>query len=207
MKVAIIELHTFPSIAYMTALSYFDLVILEAKEHYNKRSFRNKFKLMTSDSIRTMSIPLRKGKHLQQPILETEISYAENWQRQHWRTITTNYGNSPYFEFYKDRLALMVDQPARTLYEYNFNILNGLMSWLEIDTQLASTCNYDQHHPDLVDLRNLITPKSVLEHNKYHQVFEDKIGFKPNLSILDLLLAKGPETLSFLKNNHLSCKL
>jgi hypothetical protein len=34
---------------------------------------------------------------------------------------------------------------------------------------------------------------------KYTQVFEDKNGFIPNLSIIDLLFNEGPNTLTLLK--------
>ena len=207
MKAALIELHAFPSIAYMSLLSRFDLVILETQENYNKRSFRNKYQLMTSSSVKTLSIPLKKGKHNQLPVLHTVISYDEKWQRQHWRTIMSNYGSSPFFPYYGETIKSLLSNTYDSLYHYNFTILIKLVELIGINTCLASTLQYDSGCGELEDIRNLITPRSVLLHRNYHQVFESKLGFISNLSVLDLLFAKGPETINFLNNIDLSCKL
>ncbi|MDD6100902.1 MAG: WbqC family protein, partial [bacterium] len=34
----------------------------------------------------------------------------------------------------------------------------------------------------------------------YYQVFQEKFGFQPNLSIVDLLFNMGPESLLYLSN-------
>ena len=34
----------------------------------------------------------------------------------------------------------------------------------------------------------------------YYQTFSDKMGFEKDLSILDLICNKGPESLTYLKN-------
>jgi hypothetical protein len=52
-----------------------------------------------------------------------------------------------------------------------------------------------QPAPEVVDWRNKLTPK-LLQSDAgtpvlYHQVFEERIGFIPHLSILDLLFCEG----------------
>ena len=37
-----------------------------------------------------------------------------------------------------------------------------------------------------------------------HQVFEEKIGFHPNLSVMDLLFCVGPQSSDLLKNASFS---
>jgi len=56
---------------------------------------------------------------------------------------------------------------------------------------------------DVDDLRDAIRPKKPLadptfEPKLYYQVYADKIGFLPNLSILDLLFNEGPEAVLYL---------
>ena len=55
----------------------------------------------------------------------------------------------------------------------------------------------------LVDFRHVISPKHPLpdtdfQPRPYYQVFSQRLGFLPNLSILDLLLNMGPEAVFFL---------
>jgi hypothetical protein len=49
--------------------------------------------------------------------------------------------------------------------------------------------------PEAVDWRNKLTPKSIQtgfpNPVRYHQVFEERIGFIPHVSILDLLFCEG----------------
>ena len=58
----------------------------------------------------------------------------------------------------------------------------------------------DEIDPDKwIDLRDVISPKTSLEEDPdfkvkpYYQVFDQGKGFKPNLSIVDLIFNMGPE--------------
>ena len=59
------------------------------------------------------------------------------------------------------------------------------------------------HHPTLHDFREVIhakhpQPDEEFEPKRYWQVFQQKHGFLPNLSILDLLFCMGPESVFYL---------
>jgi hypothetical protein len=62
-----------------------------------------------------------------------------------------------------------------------------------------------QYHPSPApnDFRDAIRPKHPLpdahfEPRPYYQVYQQKHGFLPNLSILDLLFNMGPESIYYL---------
>jgi hypothetical protein len=60
----------------------------------------------------------------------------------------------------------------------------------------------------MADFRHVITPKvSWQEDQKFHaaeyyQVFKEKHGFIPNLSIVDLLFNMGPESILVLNESN-----
>jgi len=62
---------------------------------------------------------------------------------------------------------------------------------------------YDDIKLDI--LSSLISTKKVIksEFKTYIQVFRNKYGFIPNLSILDVLFNLGPETKKYLNNTKL----
>lgn len=56
---------------------------------------------------------------------------------------------------------------------------------------------------EIKDFRDAIRPKKPLpdpefESKRYYQVYEQKYGFQPNMSILDLLFNEGNEAIFFL---------
>lgn len=62
----------------------------------------------------------------------------------------------------------------------------------------------------MTDLRSVISPKQSLEADTafrptpYYQVFKERTGFIPNLSIADLLFNMGPESRLVLKKSFFS---
>ncbi len=206
----ILELHYLPCIQYFTKLLHYPSVILEQKEHYQKGSYRNRTLIATANGILRLSIPLKKGKNEQQPIRSVEIAYDENWQAQHWQAIRSAYGNAPFFEFYADELkAFYEKQLTNHLFDFNLMLLNFLLEKIQMNPNIDLSVDYKRLYPASVqDFRNSITPRKkdqkedLLFHPmKYPQVFQEKHGFLPNLSILDALFCLGPGALILLEQS------
>ena len=77
------------------------------------------------------------------------------------------------------------------------------------DIKLTSSLQPKQNF----DLRTEIHPKKSFSDDylfklthPYYQVFEDRFGFEPNLSIIDLLFNLGPDTAKYLQDNLLAYK-
>jgi hypothetical protein len=74
---------------------------------------------------------------------------------------------------------------------------------LEVETPLSFSSEYLKELPDdALDCRDSIHPKkkSSLTFKPYYQVFEQKYGFRENLSCIDLLFNMGPEAVLFLSS-------
>ncbi len=172
---------------------------LEACEHYQKGSYRNRCHIAGPNGIQRLSIPLQKGKNHQMPIRDVRISYDEPWQRIHWRSIQTAYGNAPFFEHYADAVAHFLEKPYTFLFDLNLEIVHFLAQQFSWTKDRDLTKDYVpapllSNQSAIQDMRGQITPKrpSAFALSYYPQVFEDRFGFLPDLSALDLLFCCGP---------------
>jgi len=201
-----------PSIAWCSAFWNAENVVLEAHEHYQKGSIRNRAHIAGPNGIQLLSIPLLKGKHQQTPIQEVRIANHEPWQRQHWRTIKTAYGNAPYFEHYADGLEGFYTRQYEFLFEFNLALIEFVLvkklGWkgaLGVSVTFnTESLNEASQAPSGLNLcsnaeehctRSIGTASST----GYPQVFQEKHDFLPNLSILDLLLCCGKRSIEILE--------
>ncbi len=100
----------FPPVVVMSHISHYQTIVLEARENYQKKSYRNRFELGSVQGPISLSVPLVKGKHQQQVITETKICYSENWTRSHLRTIQSLYSNSAYYIHYIDEIKFILNR-------------------------------------------------------------------------------------------------
>jgi len=173
---------------------------LEACEHFQKGSYRNRCHIAGPNGVQRLSIPLFKGKHQQTPIREVRIAYDVAWQRLHWRSILTAYGNAPYFEHYVDGLAPFYEKNTHFLFDFNLSLLEFVLGKINFSGTLQFTTEYAvPGSAGIEDYRNLISPKQITEAawfqpSPYPQVFLERSGFIPDLSVLDLLFCYGKQS-------------
>ena len=201
------------STAYWPNLHYFYYVfnngniLIEKHEHYQKQSFKNRTQILTANGVLNLSIPVING-NSKQIITDVEISYKENWQKQHWRAIISAYKNSPYFEFFEDDIKQFYTSEFQYLFPYNFNQLQLILKLLKQTKEINFTSSYEENFNG-IDLRKVIHPKLSFNNDNvvsktlnvpYYQIFENKFSFIPNLNILDILFNTGLNTVKLLKN-------
>jgi len=192
------------------------VVYIEACENYQKQSYRNRCCFYASDGVQALSFPIvhSEGRH-KHPVAETKIDYSTPWLQQHKRAIISAYRTSAYFEYYQDELFAILDSRPENLIDLNMSLLRFFIekTGLEVDLRLTEDYSTDGivTCPDgseilCDDLREVIHPKrsndilARLDLGKpYFQVFGGKFGFKPDLSIMDLLFNEGPDSILYLK--------
>jgi hypothetical protein len=155
-----------------------------------------------------LSIPLVNGRNQRVPVNEVTISNAERWQSRHWKSIQSAYSRSPFFEFYRDDLQIIFNRPVTLLADWNLTCLNWIKEKLKWSIEFRQTDTVIPYQsPGLDDRRGFLVPKNYLNWDpvRYRQVFEEKTGFSPNLSILDLLFNTGREAGALLRNSNLIC--
>lgn len=190
--------------AYLPPINYFSLVLksktvfIEQHEHFVKQTYRNRCEILSSNGLLSLSIPLQKNAD-KEVISEKRISYAENWQINHWRAITSAYKNSAYFEYFEDEFKPFYFEKHEFLLEYNTQLTELILHILRHKKKIKFTSEYSKEFAG-IDLRETLNIKQETSniYPKYFQVFGDKLGFTPNLSVIDLLFNKGLETVDYL---------
>ena len=196
--------------AYLAPISYYAILLqdpncrIELHEHFIKQSIRNRCNIYGANGKLRLSIPKQRKGSSKTIIENLKISYRNNWQKQHWNAIESAYNSSPFFEYYKDELKPFFEEKEEYLVNFNSKLQNAILSMLQQENIIKNTTKY-LNKGDFFDLRNYTW--KLKNQEKYDQVFMEKQGFIPNLSILDLLFNLGPESIDYLNNIDLSIEL
>ena len=172
-------------------------------ENFPKQTYRNRCVIATTDGMQALTIPVT---HDSPKTLTRDIRISDhgNWRHLHWNAIQSAYNSSPFFEFYADDLYPFFERQWDFLIDFNEAITNKMCELLDIEPKIERTTNYQPADVvDMADFRETIRPKHPMPDEeftprRYYQVFEQKHGFLPNLSILDLLFNEGNESILFL---------
>jgi hypothetical protein len=197
----------FPSVSWLAVLWNHDSIELEACEHFQKGSFRNRCLLAGPGGVQRLSVPLEKGKHEQQAIRDVRIAYDEPWPRLHWRSIATAYGSAPYFEHYAADVAHFFEKRHTFLFDLNLEIVEFIIRKLGWHGLLQLTPGFVAPPAGPLDFRAAFSAKhagaeqSWFKPVPYAQVFAEKHGFLPDLSALDLLFCRGKHGGEILRNS------
>jgi hypothetical protein len=178
-----------------------DQIIIDVHENYVKQSYRNRCEIYGANGKLALIIPIIRSSST--PMKEVKIDYDQNWQKIHWKSLESSYRSSPYFEFYEDKFIHLYEQKnIHYLVDFNMELLNIFLKLLDLDIELSYTDSYEKEIKNKLDQRSLIHPKmgtsQYYNENKYIQVFEEKMGFIPNLSIYDLVFNEGPAAVNIL---------
>ena len=185
-------------VEYYSAIANADEIYLENCDYYTKQTYRNRCHIAAANGVMALTIPVEKSGSDKILTKDVRISAHNDWQNQHWRSIESAYNSSPFFEYYKDDLMPLYEKKWSFLWDFNWELHQKIMELLELEKEIQFTTKY-QHElvSGTMDLRESIHPKKPNLQNKttpYYQVFEQKLGFKSNLSIIDLLFNMGNES-------------
>ena len=183
----------FGPIEYYKFLSKHNNICIEVQEHYIKQTIRNRCHISSANGKLRLTVPVNKTNHTK--IKNIKICYKQNWVKNHWYSIKSSYGSSPYFLFYENEIFKILQKHEKYLIDLNISLQNKIFEILDINPTVKYTTDYNNDE-DIFDLRN----HSFLNNNikPYNQVFMHKFNFIPDLSILDLIFNLGPQSTKYL---------
>ncbi|WP_428742505.1 WbqC family protein [Tenacibaculum sp.] len=191
----------FAPISQYAAIYQSDAITFELEDNYQKQTYRNRCYIYGANGKLALNIPVKhKAKEGRKKTKDTIVENDFPWQQQHYKSLQSAYRSSPFFEFFEEDLLRIFNKKYTFLQDLNIDSHLFVTDVLQMDQEFSKTTNYEIT-PGIFDYRSLaIAKKGVeIEMDTYIQMFDDKHGFIPNLSILDILFMEGPNTISFLE--------
>ena len=206
MKPAYISTAYLGPVQQYSKMFHFPEVRIETSENYLKQSYRNRCIIAGANGPLPLSVPIVKPDTLKCLTKDIRISDHGNWRHLHWNAIVSAYNSTPFFEYYEDDFAPFYEKKYEFLFDFNEELRMLICQLLDIQPQIQFTTSFEA---DVENDFRWISPKQDIADpsfllKPYYQVFQDKHGFLPNLSIIDLLFNTGNEGILVLRDSFVS---
>lgn len=191
----------FAPISQYSAIYQSEAITFEIEDNFQKQTYRNRCYIYGANGKLALNIPVKhKTTEGRKKTKDTLVENDFPWQQQHYKSLQSAYRSSPFFEFFEEDLLKIFNKKYTFLQDLNIDTHLFVTDALQMEQDFAKTTSYELA-PNSTDYRDLaIAKKGIeIEMDSYIQMFDDKYGFIPNLSILDLLFMEGPNTISFLE--------
>jgi hypothetical protein len=192
----------FPPTYYISLIYRAESILIETEENYLKQTYRNRFSILTANGSSSLTVPVLTESLKKNLIKDVKIDYSKRWQQVHLRALISSYKSSAYFEYYFDDIERIISSKPEYLLDLNLNSLSIVLKITGVNTAIGYTGTFEPVLGSDHDFRYLISPKKeipgIFSLKEYYQVFSNKFGFVPGLSILDLIFNLGPDTIDYL---------
>ena len=196
----------FPNIAHFVALTKANDITFEVDDNFLKQTYRNRTYIYGANGKLALNIPVIHTQKNRHKYRDVKIFNDTKWQELHWKSLLSAYRTSPFFEFYEDELQPLFRMKTDYILDYNLKCFEVICECLQLDLKISKSEVYQKTLENTSDYRFLVNAKK--EHpqsfDTYTQVFNEKHGFIPNLSILDLLFNEGPNAVNYLESQTIS---
>ena len=203
MTTALLSTTYFGPVQWYQKLNRYDKILIERHDSFIKQTYRNRCVIATPNGPLALTVPTKP----QTQTGETEISDHGNWRHVHWNALKSAYGESPFFEYYADDIKPFFEKRWDSLHDFNLGICRAVCQLIDIEPDISLTDHYitpeEAKERGFDDYRDAIRPKHPIpdpsfEPKEYYQVYKQRHGFLPNMSILDLLFNMGNESVLWL---------
>ena len=177
-------------------------MLIDLDAPFVKQTFRNRALIAAENGALPLTVPVVHSGGVRQAMRDVRISDHGNWRRMHWNAIVSAYKKSPFFDYYADDFRPFYEKRYDFLVDFNMQLHDTVCGLLGLERETVALGSVEKTEPS-VDIRPLAEPSAEFAGapQHYYQVFEQRNGFLPNLSIADLLFNMGPEGLITLRDS------
>ena len=190
--VAILPPQLFGSVAYYALMAQYPAAFIDTSLRYDKR-FKSVHRYSIADSrgeLRlTVPVSRPEGAFLSGKLTWNQVTVSSHarWWEIHLQALESAYGRTPFFEFYIDRFAPVLNPGPRSICSMVLEADALVRDILGLDTRMLDTLPAAGDDYRRTDFSKLDAPQ------KYWQIRAGNYGFLSKLSILDLIFNLGPE--------------
>ena len=183
-----------------------DKLVVDDISPFVKQTYRNRVVIAAENGLLALTIPVvHNGDKV--AMRDVRISEHGNWRHQHWNAIVSAYRKSPFFDYYADDFAHFYEERDGFLMDFNLRLHATVCELLSLEREVKFLSD-EAADTATADLRHIAEPKALdsaggVAQQPYYQVFAQRNGFIPSLSIIDLLFNMGPEGLLVLRDSVL----
>ncbi len=215
-----------PWLGYFDKIDRADVFVLLDTVQFKKNEWQNRNRIKTADGRQWLTVPVTYK--FPQPIDEVGINNRDRWQHQQRQTILSNYRKAPCWESLDFFVEEILTPTWEYLASLNIFVVRRLAEILGIATPLyvaselpmfpedpderliaitkhfgADTYLAGSGGRDYMDLDQYERNGIKVHFQEYHHpVYEQLFGsFEPFMSVLDLLLNHGQDSLRILRGN------
>jgi hypothetical protein len=226
MKVAIHQPQYLPWLGYLEKLDAADVFVILDTVQFKKHEWQNRNRIRTKDGWQWLTVPIVD--RFPERIDAVEVSPRVQWSRKHGQALQLQYGRAPYWDPLGPALLALLARPWTSLRDLNVAALEILCAHLGIATpriaastlqareestdRLIDLCQAvggteylaGQGGPDYMDLARfaesgIAVAVQAYRHPEYPQRYTP---FVSHLSVVDLLLNCGPDSLRILRSGR-----
>jgi hypothetical protein len=184
----------------MSLLLQHPSLLFEVEENFPKQTYRNRCLILGANGVERLTVPVIHISGQKTKTKDIKIDYSQNWVKQHQGAFQAAYGNAPYFEYFKPYLDQIFAKKRFFLVDLNIDLLSFVYRIIDVPLVYEKTqefvVNVETSEYDQISAKKDWTTRSFYQNRSYRQCFGTE--FVPNLSIVDLLMNHGKESLTIL---------
>lgn len=224
MRVVILQPSYLPWLGYFDQLYKSDAFVLYDDVQYDKHGWRNRNRIKTPSGPQWLTVPVLTHGRGRPANQEIGIDNRQPWGRKHLQALRVNYAKAPAFTEVFAKLEPVLGQRWERLVDVNYAVLEALCALLGLERdirfssqlgivgerteRLIAICRAlgADHYlsgdaaQDYLEEGRFVEHGIQLEYHHYrHPTYQQLHGpFVPYLSVLDLLMNHGRESLKIL---------
>ncbi len=231
MKVVILQPSYIPWRGYFDQIRKADLFVFYDDVQYDKRGWRNRNQIKTSQGKKWLTIPVHSHRAQVEriPINCIRILHESTWRTDHLKTLEYSYRRAPYFEKYLPLLEQFYDRQDEFLADFTIDLTIALARELGIQhTRFERSSKLDAsgqktdrlisvlqkvgatHYisgpsaKDYIESDKFKQAKITLEYMEYDYPEYPQLypPYDPFVSALDLLFMTGPEAIKYFEKGR-----